>query len=337
MSGTRVQHAGTREDPWMELEAPAYDPASHAPGRRPVSVLVRTKNEEVNIGDCLRALAFSDDVIVLDSFSTDRTLEIVRAMPGVRLIQKTFRNESEQFNWILDNIRLRHGWLYLCDADERVSPELADELTTVTNDPGRPHVAYRVRYKNMFMGRWVKRGGMYPVWIIRLFRPDKIRYEDRSINVHPIVHGSLGDLREHFVHYSFNKGLTPWFNKHNSYSDMEAREAVRVIQSGAFGARVRQLFSRRPGVARRALKDLSFYLRLRALARFLYMYFVRLGLLDGKAGFHYAAMISMYEYWIEIKILEQRKSWRDRTEAKVAAMLRDMPGAQRPRPGEGRA
>lgn len=314
--------AGTFDDPHQQMRPTSpYDPSTHAPGKRPVSVLVLTKNEEVNIEACLRTLMFSDDIVVLDSFSSDTTCEICKKFPNVRLVQRKFDTWSKHSNWAMENIEYKHPWVYYSDADERVTNELRDEIITVANDSTQQHVAFRLRYKNMFLGRWIRRGGLYPVWIIRLFRPEKIRYEDREVNAHPVMQGSLGDLHQHFIHYSFNKGLAPWFIKHNSYSDMESKEAVRVIQTGGFWARVRQLVSREPGVARRAMKDLSFYLRLRFFARFVYMYFLRLAVLDGRAGLHYALMISMYEYWIEIKIRERRRSWKARTEDVVTKML----------------
>lgn len=307
-----------------ELQAAGLSTGGTAPGVRaglePPSVLVLTKNEEDNIEACLDCLSFSDDVVVLDSFSTDRTVELARKYPNVRVIQRVFDTWSKHSNWALDNIAFRHPWVYYSDADERVTPGLRDEILAVINDPGMPHAAYRLRYKNMFMGRWIRHGGVYPVWIIRLFQPGRIRYEDREVNAHPVVQGTLGDLREHFIHFSFNKGLRPWFQKHNSYSDMEAREALRVREHAVW-EKVRLARSSTGAVRRRAIKDLSFFLPLRAVARFLYMYFGQWGILDRWPGFHYAAMISMYEYWIEVKILEQERNWRDRTEARVREML----------------
>lgn len=296
----------------------------------PPSILVLTRDEEINLDDCLRTLSFSDDIVVLDSFSTDRTLEIARSFPNVRVVQRKFDTWSRHSNWALDNIEFKHPWVYYSDADERVTPELRDEMIRRVNDPNEPYVAYRLRYKNMFMGRWIGRGGLYPVWIIRLFRPKKIRYEDREVNAHPVVDGRLGDLEGHFIHYSFNKGLLPWFIKHNSYSDMEAKEAVRVLEHESVGQKIRNIPSRVPGVRRRAIKDLSFFLPLRGLIRFVYMYILRLGFLDGKAGFNYACMISMYEYWIEVKIREHRRKWKDETEHVVKALL-----AEPARVGEG--
>ncbi len=292
---------------------------SSVPGEPP-SILILAKDEEVNLGPCLDSLTFSDDIVVLDSFSTDKTLEIAAKYPNVRIIQRKFDNWSKHSNWALENIKFKHAWVYYSDADERVTPELRDELVRTVNNANNPHVAFRLRYKNMFMGRWLRHGGIYPVWIIRLFKPEMIRYEEREVNAHPVMKGTLGDLQEHFIHYSFNKGLMPWFKKHNSYSTMEANEAVRIVKGSAW-SKVQQVFDKSPGAKRRAVKDLSFFLPLRGFVRFLYMYFVRLAFLDGRAGFHYSAMISMYEYWIEIKIREQQKTWHAATTERVEQML----------------
>lgn len=304
----------------------AHDPRFYPNGMEPPSIIIPTLNEEVNIADCIEALSFSDDIVVYDSFSTDRTLEIARQFPNVRIVQRAFDTEPKHRNWALENIEFKHRWIYSSDADERMPPQLRNEIMRVCNDPREPHQAYRLRFKNMFMGRWIRRGGIYPVWVIRLFKADAIRYEDRSVNPHPCVKGELGDLEHHFIHYSFNKGLLPWFYKHNKYSDGEAAEAVKVVGNATFTSKVAQLNSKEKGVARRAFKDMSFFLRFRGFVRFFYMYLIKLAILDGRAGFHYACMISMYEYWIELKMVEQRKAWRDRTEAEVVRLLAE-PGS----------
>lgn len=291
-------------------------------GKVPVSVLVLTKDEEVNIEACLRCFDFTDDVVLFDSFSGDRTLEISARFPNVRIIQRKFDNWSAHSNWALRNIPFKYPWVYYSDADERMPASLRDEILDRTNDASSPHVAYRLRYKNMFLGRWIRRGGIYPVWILRLFRPEKVHYEDREVNAHPVVDGSLGELRQHFIHYSFNKGLVPWFHKHNSYSQMEAREAMRVV-AGGLGAQMKLAFGKDKAVRRRAIKNLSFFPPFRGLVRFIYMYILRLAFLDGGAGFHYAAMISMYEYWIELKLREQQRNWRAKTDELAATMLEE--------------
>ncbi len=323
---TNPQHTPViieREGGVGELDpvAPSPGASGYPGGKEPPSILVLTKNEEVNIEACLDTLTFSDDIVVLDSHSTDRTCDLARKYPNVRIVRRKFDTWSKHSNWALQHIRFKHPWVYYSDADERVTPELRDEILERTNDPSSPEVAYRLKYKNMFLGQWIRRGGLYPVWIIRLYKPDRIRYEDREVNAHPIVDGPLGSLRHDFIHYSFNKGLNPWFTKHNSYSDMESKEAVRVIGSTSVWSKLAGMFSRQPGAARRSLKDLSFFLPFRAFARFFYMYLLRGAFLDGRAGFHYACMISVYEYWIELKIRERQRNWLVRNERIVARML----------------
>lgn len=291
-------------------------------GRSSVSILVLTKDEELNIADCLSCFGFTDDVVVLDSFSSDRTVEIARKFPNVRVFQRRFDNWSAHSNWALCNIPFKYSWVYYSDADERMPADLREEIIEKVNDSAREHVAYRLRYKNMFLGRWIRRGGIYPVWILRLFKPDKVRYEDREVNAHPVVDGSLGELSSHFIHFSFNKGLVSWFRKHNSYSQMEAHEAARVVRLG-LKSQVRMLFGGDKAIRRRAIKNLSFFFPVRGFVRFFYMYVLRLGFLDGAPGFHYAAMIAMYEYWIELKLTEHRKQWRVRNDGLAATMLED--------------
>lgn len=275
--------------------------------RAPVSILVLTLNEQVNIAACLETLAFSDDVVVLDSYSSDRTVEIASQYPNVRVVQRKFDTWCDHSNWALRNIDFKHPWVYYTDADERVPPELAKEIRDVVSRPGA-HAAYRLRYRNMFRGRWLKRGGIYPVWIMRLFQPDRVYYEQRQVNAHPIVDGSVGRLQSHFIHHSFNKGLAAWFTKHNAYAEAEAREAMRVRQSSVW-QNLRDLVSRDSATRRRGLKNLSFRIPCRAAARLFYMLIIKRGLLDGAAGFHYAMMISTYEYWIALKVRELQRNW----------------------------
>jgi glycosyltransferase involved in cell wall biosynthesis len=282
--------------------------------------LILSKNEEMNIGDCLRSLEFSDDIVVLDSLSTDRTLEIAHSFPNVRTVQRPFDTEWKQRNFGLHDVEFKNAWVYICDADERVPTELADEILRISESNAEP-VAYRVRYKNMYLGRWIKHASSYPVWIMRLVRPDRVTYEVRETNVHPIVDGSVGSLNEHFVHYSFNSGLKRWFQKHNFYSTREAMEGVKV--RGKRRPSLRLLRDADPMVRRRAMKNLSYFLNARAFCRFLLSYFLGGGWLDGLAGMHYCLMISMYEYWIELKINEQESDWRSRTDKLVSKLLEE--------------
>ena len=285
----------------------------------PPSILVLTKDEEMNIALCLKTLFFSDDIVVLDSNSTDRTVEIARTFPNVRVVLRPFDTEYRQRNFGLHEIGYKHPWVYVCDADETVPDELAAEILQRINDPAQPHAAYRLRYKNMFMGKWLRHATSQQVWITRLMRPEAVSYEVRATNVHPIVRGSTGELKSRFVHHSFSSGLKRWFHKHNFYSSREADEGVAVRSRGLPSGRrmlVGDTMSRR-----RNLKNLSYFLRARALWRFLHAYMLSGGWLDGTPGFHYCSMIAMYEYWIELKMRELEHGWRDRTIALAEQLL----------------
>jgi glycosyltransferase involved in cell wall biosynthesis len=287
--------------------------------RATVSVLVLTRDEQANLAACLESLSFSDDIVVLDSGSTDRTVAIARSFPNVRVIERPFDTEHAQRNFGLHDIRYQYEWLYVCDADERVPDDLIVEIAQKVADRRSPHVAYRLRYRNMFMGRWIRHATGYPVWLIRLMKPQRVFYEQRATNVHPVVHGSVGSLRAHFVHHGFASGLTRWLAKHNRYSELESIEAARVRQEG-WGS-WRDLLHRDPMHRRRALKNLSFRLRGRGLCRFLYQYLLRRGLLDGRPGLLYCAMIAMYESWIELKVRQGQSNWSEQTRALAQAQM----------------
>lgn len=298
------------------------DPSPTAPNpadRVPLSVVILTLNEESNIAECIRGLSFSDDIVVVDSYSTDRTVEIARSFPNVRVYQRRFDTEYKQRNFALHEVGHLHDWAYICDADERVPESLVREMAQVIADPSRGHVAYRVRYRNMYLGRWIRHASSYPVWITRLVRPRRVTYEVRETNVHPIVDGTVGELKGHFVHYSFNSGLARWLAKHNYYSTREAMEGVRVRARGR--PPLRDLYANDPTARRRAMKNFSYFLVGRGFLRFLHQYVVQLGFLDGSAGFHYCMMIAMYEYWIELKMTEFESHWRQTTERTVQRLL----------------
>ena len=158
-------------------------------------------------------------------------------------------------NWAVENIEFKHPWVYYSDADEIVPPELRDEILQVTSDPNRPEVAYRMRFKNMLAGRWIRRSSLYPSWIPRLWRPEKIRWK-RAANPVAIIDGPVGLLQNHFYHYSFNKGFHAWFDKHNKYSSHEAVETLKELDHGAIDWK--GLASADPARRRMALKHLSF-------------------------------------------------------------------------------
>ncbi|KAB2674931.1 glycosyltransferase family 2 protein [Brucella tritici] len=282
-----------------------------------VSVLIRTLNEEVNLPACLASLDWCDDIVVLDSFSTDRTVEIAKAA-GARVYQRTYDTEDRQRMYGLTEIEFKHLWIYTPDADEITPPDLRDEILAVTADPDRPEVFFRLRYKNMFMGRWIRHASLYPTWITRLVRRDRVRFE-RSIHARA-TGGPSGQLQAHFIHYSFNKGLASWYDKHNLYSSVEADlSAARLLERHIdWGG----LLSGDPERRRRALKSLSYNLPCRPTLRFVYMYVLRGGFLDGKPGYLYCRLLSAYEFMIVIKMEEQRQ--------RQSALVADAPAVMPP-------
>ena len=271
--------------------------------RIPISICILTRNEEANIAACLKQFDFAGDVVVLDSNSTDQTRQIAERFDNVRVFVREFDSEHRQRNFSLKEIPYRHPWLYICDADERIDDVLKRELSEVAaRGEEDPHNGYRVRYKNMFMGRWIRYASAYPVWLVRLVRPKFAVYEQRETNVHAVVDGSVGELQGHFLHYSFSTGLFHWFSKHNFYSGREAVEGCRVLREQR--VRANDLFTADPMQRRRALKNLSFHLSPRGMWRFLYSVVWCGGWRDGMPGLLYCLMISMYEQWIEMKMGE---------------------------------
>ncbi len=268
-----------------------------------ISVLILTFNEEANLQGCLDSVAWSDDVVVFDSFSSDHTVDLAKAA-GARVVQHIFENYGAQREAGRATVPYKHPWLLVLDADERVDAVLAEELRNIATADAS-FDAYRMRMKNHFLGRWVKRSTLYPGWCVRLLRHDKVHYETRSVHEYPVVSTAIGELQGHLLHFSFNKGLTHWIAKHNQYASMEAEENLRILDRG--DSDLPGLVSRDPVRRRRAMKLLSMRLPFRPLLRFLYMYIFRLGLLDGVPGFHYCRLLYFYELLIVLKLRELQR------------------------------
>jgi glycosyltransferase involved in cell wall biosynthesis len=264
-----------------------------------VSVLILTLNEESNLPACLDSVRWCDDIVVFDSFSTDRTLEIAREY-GARIAQRKFDNWSAHQNYAVEQITFTHEWIFYLDADERMTDDLKTEILAIAADRERKQVAYYCGRKNVFMGKWIKHA-MPPGMIMRFFKPHHIRFE-RLVNPVPVVDGEYGYLRHYLEHYNCSKGLTEWIDKHNKYSQLEAIEGIKLLK-GEAGVQP-SLLSGDKALRRQALKNLSFRLPLRPFFRFIYLYFLKGGLLDGKAGLTYCVLQSVYEYMIVLKMGE---------------------------------
>jgi glycosyltransferase involved in cell wall biosynthesis len=266
-----------------------------------ISVVILTFNEEANLPACLAAVGWSDDIVVVDSFSQDRTVDIARRQ-GARVYERVFDDFATQRNFALNTVSFRHDWILHIDADEIVTPALRDEiLRAIQSDR---FDAYRVPSKMIFRGRWLRYSGLYPSYQVRLGHRDRLRFKQ-------VGHGQredlpadrVGTLLEPYLHDCFSKGLTDWVGKHNRYSSDEALATLRSRQVSRW-CDWRGLLAREPTRRRRALKDLAGRLPLRPSLRFLYMYVLRRGFLDGSAGLTYCKLLAMYEYLIVLKTRE---------------------------------
>jgi glycosyltransferase involved in cell wall biosynthesis len=265
-----------------------------------ISVLVLTKDEEQDLPGCLKSVRWSDDVHIFDSYSTDRTLEIAK-QSDAHIIQRHFDNWSSHQNWALANISFRHPWIFYIDADERVTPQLASSIQQAVCDPG-DKVAFRVRRRDFWGDRWLKHV-QASSYYVRLFRPERMRYE-RLVNPVSIPDGPVGELSGYLDHYPFSKGMTHWLSRHNSYSSLEARQIVTNRERRQRFSFRQALFAKDRNQRRFHQKELFYRLPARPFIKFLLLYVAKRGFLDGRAGFHYAMLQSFYEYMILRKTKE---------------------------------
>ena len=268
------------------------------------SIYILTYNEELDIAACIESAQFSDDIIVVDSCSSDRTVEIANRY-DVRVIQHAFESHGKQRTWMLESIPTKYEWAYILEADERMTEALFQEcLAAMKTDD---YIGYYVAERVMFMGRWIRRSTQYPRYQMRLFRKGKVWFDDYGHTEREVCEGPTGYLKETYPHYTSGKGLSRWLEKHNRYSTDEAIETLRQLEQGHVNWR--ELFWGQSEVERRrALKDLSLRLPFRPLLRFLYMYFLLRGFMDGKAGFAWCTLQAFYEYLILLKVDELRAS-----------------------------
>lgn len=268
-----------------------------------ISVLILTKNEQHDLPAALASVAWSDDIHVLDSLSTDRTQEIARAA-GAHVHTRAFDDYATHRNAALA-LQFKHPWLFILDADERPTPELSAEMQRVISEAPANTAGFRLRRRDFLFGAWLKHAQISPYYI-RLVRPERARYT-RAINEVLEVDGPVAELLHPLDHYPFSKGIAHWIAKHNSYSTMEAELIVR--QQGLKDPSLRKAL-RDPDFHTRRLHQKALFYRLpgRPLIKWCYMMFLRGAILDGAAGVTYATLQSIYEYMIVLKTKELRSS-----------------------------
>lgn len=274
-----------------------------------LTVIVLTHNEQIHIERCLRSVQpIANHIFVVDSFSTDNTVAIARSL-GAEVIQRKWKNYADQFQWAIEQCASESEWFMRMDADEYLEPETQEELQgLLTEIPDETDGIY-IRRKVLFEGQWIRHGGFYPHILLRLWRANKGRIEQRWMDEHIVLPSEAKTvlLKGHLVDDNL-KGITFWINKHNSYA---SREAVDLLNNKYF------LFEKDESLksmddpqakVKRVLKD-RVYSRLpaglRAFLYFIYRYFILFGFLDGKKGFLWHFMQGFwYRLLADIKTME---------------------------------
>jgi glycosyltransferase involved in cell wall biosynthesis len=278
----------------------------------PLTVIILTYNEEPNLPQALRSVyGWAQQVVVLDSFSTDRTVQIAREF-GAEVYQHRFENYAKQRNHAL-TLPIRSEWILFLDADEWVPPELQREIAAVI-DRNPPEDGFYIKWRFIWMGRWIRRG-YYPTWILRLARRGRVRCEERQVNEHLIVDGAVGYLQHDFIHED-RKDLADWIAKHVRYARREADELIKrelrvaqeEIDARLFGTQAQ----RKRWLRRHVWERLPPFVR--PWLFFFYRYVLRGGFLDGRAAFVYHFLHALWfmtlidAFWLEQRLAAQRRS-----------------------------
>ncbi len=246
--------------------------------REKLTAIIPTYNEEDNIEECLKSVDFADEIIVVDSFSTDRTPEIAKKY-ATKFVQHEYGYSARQKNWIIP--QAKYEWILLVDADERVTPQLREEILRELESPR--YDAYWIRRRNFFWNKEIRYGSWGRDKVIRLFRRDLSRYEDKEVHAEIIVDGKVGFLKEKLLHYTY-KGLDDYLKRLNRYSVWGANQRLKEGWKGRW-----------------------YHVVLYPPFTFLRNYVVNLGFLDGLEGFVVEALNSYYVFLKYLRLWEKTK------------------------------
>ncbi len=282
---------------------------STVPVKAPVTVMIPTLNEAKNLPRCLDHLRWADEVVLIDSMSTDDTPRIA-AEYGARIIPFQWNGQwPKKRNWALRHADLKHEWVLMVDADEWIVPELAAEIAQAIQSDA--FVGYWVNRRFMFMGRWLRHCGYYPSWNLRLLKRGMGEFEkltdvgdthsgDNEVHEHIVPKGPVAHLKHDMLHFAF-PDIDTFIEKHNRYSNWEA--AVQLKGTGQH----KTVASNTDVNLRRHLKALSRHLPCRPTQRFLYSYILKRGFLDGLPGYIFCRLLAIYEFLSVAKYREMRR------------------------------
>jgi glycosyltransferase involved in cell wall biosynthesis len=286
-----------------------------------LSVIILTYNEESNLLACLDSIRSLDaEIFVIDSGSTDATVRIARDA-GCEVVEHPFENYAAQRNWAFDNIPIPTPWTLCLDADERLTSKLAAEIKETLAAPKSAHDAYMLCKRTIFMGRWIKHGGQYPSYHLRLFRTGHGRCEDRLYDQHFIADGRIGKLKNDYVDI-ITSDLSTFTLRHNRWAELEAREILAGLSNAARPRSTVKARFRGTAIERKRFLRTRIYQRFPLFVRpflfWVYGYVIRLGFLDGTQGliFH-----TLQRFWF--RFLIDAKIWEIKRAALGAASTRD--------------
>ncbi|ADY55900.1 glycosyl transferase family 2 [Syntrophobotulus glycolicus DSM 8271] len=271
-----------------------------------VTAIILTMNESKNIGDCIKSIQnFVSRIVVIDSGSSDNTVEIAKSL-GADVYFHEFENYAKQFNWGLDNTNIATKWALRLDADERFTHELSEEAKQAIAEHNDDDVnGFVLRLRVFFLGRWMRHGSVYPFRKLMLFKFGIGRIEQRNMDEQTTLScGKSIELNNDALHFDF-KNLNYWINKHNWYATREMQDYLEMkINKNIQQISDEHIKNRR----RQKLIYYKFPIFIRPLFYFIYIYFIKLGFLDGKEGLIYHFLrIFWYRFLVDAKIYEHEK------------------------------
>ncbi len=270
---------------------------------RKITVIIPTYNVEDLIAGAIESVLWADEIFVVDSFSTDKTVEIAKKY-GARVVQHKYIYSAKQKNWAIP--QAKNEWILLLDSDEIVTDELKNTINNLlASDEIDNYDGFEIARKHFFLGKFLRWGGRYPLYNIRLFRRS-CRYEDRNVHAHIILAKSkMKKIKGDILHYS-DRSLDQFFEKFNRYSTWHANYMLRIYENGMTKIKWATFFTN-PFYAKAIIKDLWTFIPFTPFIRFVYMYIVRFGFLDGRYGFMIAFFYAFEDYVAKTKYLEMRK------------------------------
>jgi len=267
-----------------------------------ISVIVLTKNEEKDLPQCLKALEWTDDVHVLDSFSEDKTVDIARSR-NAYITFNEFKSFGQQRNFALENLDFKYDWILFLDADEVVTEKFRISILEATNRAGNEIAGFYCCWKMMLEDKWLKHCDNFPKWQFRLLRKGQAKFIDFGHGQKESeMAGRIEYIKEPYLHYGFSKGWSNWIERHNKYSTLEAKSRLLSCPP------LKNILSKNSSLRNPSLKSWLSKLPGWPFLRFVQAYILNLGFFEGVAGFIYCTNMAYYEFLIQIKIRELKRN-----------------------------